>query len=163
MSHNEEQYDRNDRDDSNDDQQEQRPKSRKRGGKLVDYTLTAMGKTKATFSINYQDKAVNDFLGANGGEWRASNGVNITLGLNLPEWKLSEDEIRLNGGDDEAVKHVDTTAFPETPAEFKNRNNRQYQRNAMRRFDEAMEEFEEVVKEWIGEEAYSTNEGIIRV
>lgn len=127
----------------------------KRGNKILDYTLQPLEGAVA-FAINFQSKEVSEFLRKNGGEYIVTNGIRIVQGLMFPEWKLSNDEIRLDGSGGRKYGRPDITRFPDPAPEFRNKGNTQYRDNAMARFNNAMAEFVKAVKEFFGRDTMET-------
>lgn len=115
------------------------------GRSLIDYTLTIfededLDCPKVQFVLLKQSPLVTKFL-EKVGTWRASNGIGIQLGLLFPEWKESENIIRLAAHGCNNLGRPDTTSFTNDP-----KLKAQQVRNKVANFKLALEELGAAVK-----------------
>jgi len=97
-------------------------------------------KDGAGFQIISQHDSVTRFLEQQPNKsYRASNGVQIALGVLYPEWKQSENIIYLDPTGNTRLDKIDTTRFPV--------DGRIYRDGWMRQFKNALEEFISVIRE----------------
>lgn len=98
-----------DQDGSQDQTQEQGQSQGRKGGLLLDYSLTPLANA-AVFTLHRQHPSVTRFL-ETVGTFMASNGIRISLGVVFPEWKESLNTIYLDGTNGRALNRPDITRF----------------------------------------------------